>query len=465
VDSTDTENGQITVNWIRPPEPEGVLPYTYELLRGEGFSPSPAAYVRVSTVVDDGSAPADFEYTFVDETLNTRNFPYTYKVRLTDTNGLLDSSATASSVRLSLAPRQGAIELNWQAQVPWNNQAPEYPVDSIFRASRPLGSTELPLKSEFVFYDTANVVQSGFRYIDNGKEDGPLDDATEYFYYVNTVGSYQNDEITVEPLLNSSQIASSFTSDSIPPCAPFAVTIANLISCEEYIQTVECGNERFENTITWEYSTDPECGFDVAYYEVYSSTDGINFNIIRTTESAAETSYTDILTSAQTFARYYYVVAVDGSGNRSERSQIIQRDNCPNYWLPNFVVANSQIGNEALRPPKGGDERFAGVVKNNIPERCPRFVDRVIISIYNRWGKEVYSYDSEGITTNSQGEPIPNPAGIFIEWNGQTNDGKTVSPGTYYYSLDIYYDVLDPDKQHETRNGWVDIHRTNGESQ
>jgi flagellar hook assembly protein FlgD len=78
---------------------------------------------------------------------------------------------------------------------------------------------------------------------------------------------------------------------------------------------------------------------------------------------------------------------------------------------------------------------------------CARFVNAVTFNVYNRWGKEVYSYQSD--ETNS----------IYIDWNGKDNAGKDLDVGTYYYVANVVFDVLDPKKQNRTLHGWVVILR------
>ena len=56
------------------------------------------------------------------------------------------------------------------------------------------------------------------------------------------------------------------------------------------------------------------------------------------------------------------------------------------------------------------------------------------ISIFNRYGKEVFSY---GIYTN--------------QWHGQTNDGQELPTGTYFYSIER--------SNGESKTGWVYINR------
>jgi hypothetical protein len=67
--------------------------------------------------------------------------------------------------------------------------------------------------------------------------------------------------------------------------------------------------------------------------------------------------------------------------------------------------------------------------------------------VYNRWGKEVYRYNSGG--ENS----------IYINWDGRTNGGVELSSGIYYYHARVIFDVVDRRKREKTIKGWVEIKR------
>jgi hypothetical protein len=140
-------------------------------------------------------------------------------------------------------------------------------------------------------------------------------------------------------------------------------------------------------------------------------------------------------------AGFYYIRAVDTSGNLSDSSNVVMRDNCPNYWLPNVLTRNNDGLNEELRP----------ALPNQIPEapgsHCARFVESVKFTVYNRWGKEVYFY-----TSDVKVEPD-----IYIRWKGRGNNGELLSNGTYYYVVEVTYRVLDPDKRHQQIKGWVQL--------
>ena len=67
--------------------------------------------------------------------------------------------------------------------------------------------------------------------------------------------------------------------------------------------------------------------------------------------------------------------------------------------------------------------------------------------IYNRWGKEVYSYESGGERT------------IYVDWDGRDSDGRELSTGVYYYVADVTFDSVNPSKRQQIIKGWVHLMR------
>jgi hypothetical protein len=136
-------------------------------------------------------------------------------------------------------------------------------------------------------------------------------------------------------------------------------------------------------------------------------------------------------------AKCYAITSLDFSGNESEFSEVCG-DNCPYFELPNVFT------------PDNGDETndlFAAFSEaSNDTTKCARFVLNVDITIYDRWGQEVY--EKQRVADHDE----------FI-WNGITNSGMEVSPGVYYYAADVLFDTRDPKKQHKQFKGWVRVVR------
>ncbi len=105
--------------------------------------------------------------------------------------------------------------------------------------------------------------------------------------------------------------------------------------------------------------------------------------------------------------------------------------NLPNAFTPNGDNANDTF--QAYDEPAS---------------RCPRFVESVEIRIYDRWGTEVFAYNS------LEDSPENN---IFINWDGRNKNGKELSAGTYYYDATVIFDVLDPSRRVSKLKGSVQL--------
>jgi hypothetical protein len=146
---------------------------------------------------------------------------------------------------------------------------------------------------------------------------------------------------------------------------------------------------------------------------------------------------------------------VDRAGNESELSEPFCFDNCPYYELPNVFTPNGDNCNDLFSAfsdrvsvdEDGNSPCEAPIDLENLRKRCARFVQKVTFTVYNRWGREVYSYQSGGERT------------IYIDWDGHDNNGKELSGGVYYYSAEVIFDVVDPAKQKQIIKGWVQIVR------
>jgi gliding motility-associated-like protein len=119
----------------------------------------------------------------------------------------------------------------------------------------------------------------------------------------------------------------------------------------------------------------------------------------------------------------YAVTGVDSFNNESDLTNTFCVDNCPYYEIPNvFTPSNIDNKNDLLKP---------------FPYR---FIDRINLKIYNRWGQVVFE------TTN-----------MDINWDGTTS-GQDCAEGTYYYTCDVYEQYLRELKNNK-RNGTIKLIR------
>lgn len=443
VDKTDQVSGEISIKWREPFDADPSQfppPYRYEVFRGTGFVGTPTEEVTTT--------PID-QLSIVDTGLNTTDEIYHYAVVAYDANGgFIDSSAVASSVRLDAQSDLKRIVVIWNAFVPWTNNSPTYPLHSVYRG--PEGSTE----AELELIADVNVNVNGFVYADEGQHNNePLPDDQIFCYRVLTRGSYGNPEID-EPLLNYSQIVCAQPSDSIPPCQVALPVSVGGPDCANYSGT-DCAKTVFSNRIEWTRPNEGTCQNDILSYNVYSATSQDGTYVLRAS-GVRDLFFVD--ENLPSYARCYKVSAVDRSGNEGELSEPLCIDNCPYYELPNVFTpdgdaegcnevfsAYSDKSRYVLPGEGGGYLCDANVTIDE--SKCARFVDRVIFRVYNRWGKEVYSYQSGSEDS------------IYIDWDGRDNNGKELSGGVYYYVAEVTFVTIDPAKRNQTIKGWVHLLR------
>jgi gliding motility-associated-like protein len=112
----------------------------------------------------------------------------------------------------------------------------------------------------------------------------------------------------------------------------------------------------------------------------------------------------------------YYITSLDSFGNESAHSAEVCVDNCPKYELPNVITP--------------GDDEFNDLFQ---PMHDYRFVEKIDLTIYNRWGQQVFH------TTDPQ-----------INWDGRDQkSGQELPAGVYYYQCQVTEIYLDGNK---TRN-------------
>jgi len=441
VDKTNSTSGQITVKWRSPfdiSKAQFPPPYSYEVYRSEGFSGGTKVIAHTGKLTDS---------TFVDTGINTADKVFNYYVMCYDKNGTkVDTSFTASSVRLETKSQLQQIQLTWAFDVPWSNRTQDYPRHLIYRGAS--GATE----SQMVLIDSIDVNEGSFTYLDSGQyQNTPLKETDTYCYRVMTRGAYGNPKIK-EPLLNFSQIICAQPNDNIPPCQPVLATEGLGVDCEAFIQNSSCNTSTFSNILKWNRPTDAACKADIRSYTVYYYPEVGSKDSTLLAENVRDTFYID--SNIPSYARCYKVSAVDRSGNESLLSESFCFDNCPHYELPNVFTPNGDNCNELFSAysdraivDENGNDACGPVDLVDNKRRCARFVKDVHFTVVNRWGSEVFNYQSGGERT------------IYIDWNGKDDNGKELSSGVYYYVAEVTFDVVDPAKRNQTIRGWVQLIR------
>lgn len=393
VEVTSPIVGEMRVCWSKPvaEDLDTIInhgPYRYQVLRAPGLTGGNLQEVPGASFVADDFWEAN-DTCFTDVGLNTQGQPYHYRIDFY-VKGLstpLGSTNNGSSVFLSIKSTDEANLLSWEENVPWNNYS-----YVVYR------------KNDAGVFDS--IAQTTARnYADKGLVNGE-----EYCYYIKSVGTYSIGGV-LNPIFNNSQEKCGIPLDTIPPCPP-VLTANNL--CDG-IGGADPGPP-FKNNLSW---SNPNVACtetdDVTTYRVwYAPDEDEPFALVEVLEGANNTSYIHSLNTG--LAGCYAVTAVDSVGNESAYSNIVCKDNCPNYELPNAFTPNDDGHNDEFRPFPGW-----------------RFISRVDMQIFNRWGNLVFA--------------TQDPA---ILWKGKSLDGKDLAEGTYLYVCKVYEsrvggEVLRPD--------------------
>jgi gliding motility-associated-like protein len=330
VQETSVQAGEMLLVWSKPMEIDTIEhpgPYTYKVYRspgfyGNSFSDTP---VFVSSGLNDT--------VFTDSGLNTLENPYSYKVELHNTQGLVSQPMVASSLWLNANGADQQIELSVQKNTPW--------VNHLYRFSEVLPNGEVLLDE---------VTETSF--LHTGLHNGE-----SYQYKVESEGWYSEDGL-VKPIINISQIAVGIPLDTLPPDPPRLQVAANC--------------DAFYNEINWQVTTD-----DVVSVQLFYAPD-----VNAEQQPVGQFSYPDT-TGYQHFPKLavsgcYSALAIDSAGNESSLSTRVCIDSCDFYELPNAITVNEDGKNDVFRP----------MAEDYIIEKT---IASAEIEIFNRWGNLVFT--------------------------------------------------------------------------
>ena len=338
IEVTDSENGVINVEWIRPTELDTLQypgpQYQYRLYRANSLQPNDFQLIYTGMSLQDTQ--------FTDMGLNTFELTYIYKVEVWaevhDSLVLAGTSDAATSIRLAITPQDCALLLEWGEAVPWTNT--EYTV--------------------FKWNEESQQFDSIATTIDHAYTDRGLLNGTSYCYIVRSTGGYYAPD-TIAPFLNRSQKDCAVPADLTPPEVP-QLTVTT--DCE----TVE---------LSWTFSNDSAYLDVYQYYIYYKSTIDEDFTILDSfyiPNDCYHTHCTYSLADLPYVIGCFAMAAIDTVGNLSQRSDSVcfDIDDCFTYELPNIITPNGDGYNDILIP---------------FPYKNVQGVD---FYLYNRWGRLVY---------------------------------------------------------------------------
>ncbi len=364
VEEDDETTGEISLVWSRANALDSVAgPYRYEILRR---NPGQENFNVIETI-----ETADLnDTTYLDQNLNTLVYPYTYSVIVYYNDGgwiPVPGNEYAQSLYMDVVPSDNSLSLEIYKRAPWINTNYD-----IYRFNSSISDFEfIDSTSERIFTDTGlvNGVEYTYRTISEGYR--PI-------YGIN----YNNS--------NRSHIVSGIPIDTVPPCPP--------------LLTVDVLCDSAYNFLHWNVDIDTCPNDDIIQYKIYySPTINGELQVIDSINDPALTSYRHY--PELSLAGCYAVTAIDSFLNESGYSIPVCQDICEYYKLPNIFSPD-------------GDGRMDIYRAYNYNG----FVQKVNMTIYNRWGQVVFKTD--------------NPD---INWDGQNQmSGKIVSSGVYYYICDVY---------------------------
>lgn len=345
--------------------------------------PGPYKYIIKSNTGqswENFSNPTDVlgitDTTYIDTLIDSKNDAKSYEIGLYNQNGsnweLIGSNSHSSSLFIEGIPGDKRMTVKVNDFTPWTNY--------LFVLYRKKSDSDcnpnlLPYDSITSFF--------GAEYTDRG-----LSNDSNYWYKIKSYGQYGLNFIP-KPLINFSQEICVSPQDTVPPCP---VNLSLSTDCD-----------LFQNYLSW--TLDIECAPDIDNFLIfYSDSIAGGFQLIDTVKDNTVRTY--VHSPEESLGACYVVSAQDSAGNFIPAEDLVRVciDECEYYELPNVFTPNGDGINDIFIP---------------FPYK---FVEKVNMTIYNRWGNEVFKTEDPD-----------------INWDGtDMQTGKPVSDGVYYYVCDVY---------------------------
>lgn len=361
-----TSSGTMKLAWAKPEQLDTIPangPYEYIIYRSNDLLGQSLTQVGSFNTADLNDT------TWLDNNVDTQVFPWSYQVELyNDEAGnrfKIGEAETASSLYPRLTGQDNSVRIEMRKNVPWINY--DY---TIYRLNNGTGT-----------YDSIGFTTEDV-FVDEGLSNG-----VEYCYRVTSTGwRVLNDKLYEN--INFSHTACATPVDSIAPCAP---SLRGYSVCDSSY-----------NHLNWFYP-DRSCAEDVVAYKLYySPTFEDPPTVIAEFDDPFDSVYNHYPDVA--LSGCYFVTAIDSFDNESVPSVRLCLDECSNYALPNVFSPNGDGVNDLYRPQRTS------------------YVERVEMTIFNRWGLQVYYTEDPD-----------------VNWDGKINNSNTlVSSGVYYYICDVY---------------------------
>ena len=360
IETTSSASGSIYIAWSKPTSIDTSQypgPYRYIIERapfinGTNFSTIDSLNSINDTLYTDNSVP-----------LNTSENAWTYRISMKNVTeqayALMGTSTPASSVFLSASGLDNQINLQWETDVPWDND------------------------SFFVYRKTPSEIQYdsiGYS-INRQYKDVGLANGVEYCYKIQSKGAYSGVGF-IHPILNFSQEVCSSAKDTEAPCPPSSSVIPD---CDS-----------LKNEITWNFPANDSCFSDAVRIRIYfSPTSFGQMQILTEFPIGMQNNYIHSLDNV--VAGCYAVAAIDSFQNESILVQACV-DNCPVYELPNTFSPNIDGINDYFEP---------------FPYA---FIASVQFDVYNRWGNKVFSSTNPDILWDGNDTTSGNklPDGVYF---------------------------------------------------